>query len=93
MKIRIFQIGGGHYDKALVGIAHDTNTMRALIELVERRGASGVSLHGTLPHVREAVSGDFTIAEAKQEYCKAVDAVTAFIMDGMSPDFAMMDMD
>jgi hypothetical protein len=85
MELHIYQIGGGIYNDSLIGIAHDTHTMRSLIELVERRGASGVSLHGTMPHVRESVSGEFTLSAAKQEYCKAVDAVNAVIMDGIDP--------
>jgi len=92
MRLFVYQIGGRDNDR-VIGVAYDTDTMRALIELAELRGASGVSLHGTVPHMRESVSGEFTLSEAKREYCKAVDAATASIMDGIDPAFAMMDMD
>jgi hypothetical protein len=85
MELHIYQIGGGIYNDSLVGIAHDTHTMRSLIELAELRRATGVSLHGTLPHVREAVSVALSLPAAKQEYSKAVDAVNAVIMDGIDP--------
>lgn len=88
MELHIYQLGGLDND-SLIGIAHDTHTMRSLIELAERRGATGVSLHGTVPHLRESVSGEFTLDEAKREYNRAVDAVNAVIMDGIDPAFGM----
>jgi hypothetical protein len=88
MELHIYQIGGRAND-SLIGVAHDTHTWRGLIELGELRGARGVSLHGTVPHLRESISGEFTLSEAKREYCKAVDAVTGNLMDGIDPAFGM----
>ncbi len=90
MKIRNFQIGGTLNDE-FIGFATDTVTLRSLIALAELRGASGVSLHGTVPHRREAVSGEFTLAGAYAESCLADKAISDMIMDGMAPEFAMMD--
>ncbi len=92
MHIRIFQIGGRDNDTFL-GIATDSATAKSLIRLAKLQGATGVSLHGRMPHLRESVSGEFTLDEAKQECRKASEAITAVIMDGMAPEFAMMDMD
>jgi hypothetical protein len=88
MRLFVYQIGGRDNDR-IIGVAHDTDTMRSLIELAELRGATGVSLHGTVPHMRESVSGEFTLSEAKREYCKAVDAATAEIMGGFASYFLM----
>ena len=92
MKIRIFQIGGTMND-TFIGIANDPTTLRSLIALAELRGASGVSMHGTMPHRREAVSGEFTLSEATSQCRQADKAISDMIMDGMAPEFAMMDMD
>jgi hypothetical protein len=88
MKLFVYQIGSIGNDR-LIGVAYDTDTLRALIELAEFRGATGVSLHGTVQHLRESISGEFTLSEAKREYFKAVDAATAEIMDGIDPAFGM----
>ena len=92
MKIRIFQIGGTLND-TFIGFATDTVTLRSLIRLAGLQGATGVSMHGTLPHMREAVSGEFTLDEATSQCRLADKAISDMIMDGMAPEFAMMDMD
>jgi hypothetical protein len=87
MKIKIFQIGGNNPEGFLGEARADFEAM-SLIRKAEDARASGVSLHGTLPHLREAVSGEFTISEAKTLIHAASDAVTAFIMDGIDPAMA-----
>jgi hypothetical protein len=92
MKIRIFQIGGTMND-TFIGIATDPTTLGSLIRLAGLQGASGVSLHGTMPHVRESVSGEFTLDEATNQCRQASEAIFASIMDGIDPAMAGMDMD
>jgi hypothetical protein len=92
MKIRIFQIGGNN-PEGFLGFATDTHTLKSLVRLAEANKASGVSLHGTMPHLWESIGGEFTFAAAYAEIDKADKAIADMIMDGMAPDFAMMDMD
>jgi hypothetical protein len=66
MNVNIFQIGGTN-PEAFLGCAHDLATARSLVLLARLQGASGVSLHGTMPHLRDAVSGEFTLTEAERE--------------------------
>lgn len=84
MKIRIFQIGGTMND-TFIGTATDPTTLGSLIRLAGLQGASGVSMHGTLPHLRESVSGEFTLDEATSQCRQASEEITASIMDGIDP--------
>lgn len=62
----IHQIGGSK-PESLVGTAHDLTTTRSLVALARLQGATGVSLHGTMPHLRDQVSGEFTLTAAERE--------------------------
>lgn len=64
--VNVFQIGGSR-PEAFLGCAHCLDTARSLVALARLQGASGVSLHGTLPHLRDRVSGEFTLSAAERE--------------------------
>lgn len=70
----IYQIGGSK-PETLLGTAHDLPTTRSLLALARLQGATGVSLHGTLPHLRDRVSGEFTLSEAEREIDTAEQSV------------------
>ena len=72
MQVRIFQIGGT-MPESYIGTATDPVTLKSLIRLASVQGATGVSLHGTMPHLRESVSGEFTLREANEECRQACD--------------------
>jgi hypothetical protein len=64
--VKIFQIGGTK-PETLIGTAHDLVTARSLVALARMQGAVGVSLHGPMPHLSDAVSGAFTLTEVERE--------------------------
>lgn len=69
MDIKVYQIGGEKNEK-LLGTAHDSTTGKSLVMLAKLGGASGVSLHGTMPdrYGKFPVSGEFTIRGANEEF-------------------------
>lgn len=64
--LNIFQIGGSN-PETFLGTAHDLVTARSLVALARLQDATGVSLHGTMPHLRDAVSGEFTLTDVERE--------------------------
>lgn len=77
--IVIYQIGGSKPEK-LLGTAHDLPTIRSLVALARLQGATGVSLHGTMPHMRDRVSGEFTLSAAEREIDTAEQCVAERII-------------
>lgn len=72
--VKVFQIGGNRNDELLVEATGPYEAKLALFR-AKSAGASGVSLHGTLPHCVEQVSGEFTLVQAMNEFCRAETAL------------------
>lgn len=72
MNVKVYQIGGEKNEK-LLGTAHDSTTGKSLVMLAKLGGASGVSLHGTMPdqYGTFVVSGEFTLVGATAEFNRA----------------------
>jgi hypothetical protein len=69
MKIKVYAIGG-KWEATLtgdcpVGTAHDTFTLINLIDLVELKGGYCVSLHGTFGTDNALISGEYSLADAR----------------------------